>query len=148
MTRRFKRKGGRKFVMLDAYLLNSSAWNSLNVHAKVAYIELKRRYDGFNNGSIGLSCRELAATLNSSKDTAIRALDALAERGFIRKVRPSGFNIKNRRATEWRLTEYRCDVSGELPEKEFMRWMPEKKAQERHKDTQAHQKDSQPLKTA
>ena len=42
-------------------------------------------------------------------------------------MKRSGFNVKNRAATEWRLTEYQCDVTGQLATKDFMRWTPEEK---------------------
>jgi len=35
------------------------------------------------------------------------------------------FNVKHRLATEWRLTEFNCDVTHALPTKDFARWSPE-----------------------
>ena len=32
------------------------------------------------------------------------------------------FERRDRHATEWRLTEFQCDATGELATKEFMRW--------------------------
>lgn len=146
-SRRFKRKGQSKFIMIDGYIMRSAAWRALTPNEKVAYLELKWRYDGLNNGRIGLGCRELAESLQSSKDTAARALDGLVDKGFSRKVKPSGFNVKNRTATEWRLTEYRCDVTQEMATKDFTRWSPQNISQSHQKDAQAHQKDSRPPKS-
>lgn len=139
---RYKRKGKAKFLMIDGYIIRSAAWQALSPHDIATYLELKWRYDGLNNGRIGLGCRELAERLKSSKDTALRSLNNLVAKGFIAKSRPSGFNVKNRMATEWRLTEYSCDLSNHLPTKDFMRWPDENKTQARQKDAQAHQKDS------
>lgn len=141
---RFKRKGKSKFLMIEGYIMRSPAWRALTPNDKAAYLELKWRYDGLNNGRIGLGCRELAEAMQSSKDTARRSLESLMEKGFLAKAKPSGFNVKNRVATEWRLTEYNCDLSGHHATKDFMRWPTENKTQAHQKDAQAHQKDSRP----
>jgi hypothetical protein len=65
-----------------------------------------------------------ADALRIGKSTAARALAALEERGFVVATRKGHFDRKVKHASEWRLTEYVCDVSGELPTKEFMRWQP------------------------
>ena len=122
MSSRFKRKGKSKFLMLEGFMMRSAAWRALTPNERAAYIELKWRYDGLNNGRIGLGCRELAAALHSSRDTAVRALAGLQEKGFTFKAKASGFSVKTRTATEWRLTEYNCNVTGELATKDFMRW--------------------------
>lgn len=146
MTSRFKRKGKAKFIMIDGYVKRSAAWQALTPVERAAYIEVKWKYDGLNNGRIGLGCRELADELNMGKDTAVRALDGLVEKGFTAKAKASAFNVKNRAVTEWRLTEYRCDVTGELPTKDFMRWGKEKKPQSHPSDTQSHPSDTYPMK--
>ena len=112
------------FVALERYLLNSPAWKSLSLPARCAFIELGYLFDGSNNGRIALSARTLAERLSISRATATRALANLAGRGFIEAVRAGGFNIKSgvRRSTEWRLTSYRCDVTGAAPARVFMRW--------------------------
>jgi hypothetical protein len=120
-----KRKGKQKFIMIDSYVMRSQAWQAATPNERAAYLELKWRYDGRNNGSIGLGERELGQALHSSRETARRALSGLVDKGLVRKAKPSGFSVKNRTATEWRLTEYTCDVTGELPTKDFMRWCPE-----------------------
>ncbi len=128
MSNRNKRKGRAKFILLEGYVLRTEAWRSLTPADRSLYLALKWKYDGLNNGRIGLGCREAAELMGvSSKDTANRSFDNLQDRGFIRLSKPSGFMTKNRAAAEWRLTEYPCDVTGELPTKEFTRWVaPEK----------------------
>lgn len=142
MSNKFKRKGKQKFIMIEAYVKRCAAWRALTPIERSAYIEVKWRYDGLNNGRIGLGCRELADEINMSRNTADRALDVLAEKGFIVKSKASAFNVKNRAVTEWRLTEYKCDVTGELASKEFMRWEPAKKPQSHPRDTQSHPRDT------
>lgn len=128
MSGKYKRKFGKKFVMIDGYVMKSAAWAALTANDKAVYLALKWKYDGTNNGRLGMGCREAADAIGSaSKDTGKRSLDCLQEKGFISKRKNSGFNVKNRVAAEWRLTEYSCDVTGELPSKEFARWAPEEK---------------------
>lgn len=122
MSGRYKRKGGGKFVKIDGYVKRSAAWRALTPNDRCAYIEMKWRYDGFNNGRIGLGGRELARELGTSQMTALRSLGNLEKLGFVAKAKASGFNVKNRTATEWRLTEYKCDVTGAVASKDFMRW--------------------------
>ena len=128
MTSKYKRKGKQKFLMIEEYVMRSPAWRALTPNDRNAYLELKRRYDGLNNGRIGLGNRELADAMNVGRDTARRSLDNLTEKGFVTKAKASGFNTKHRAATEWRLTEYKCDVTGELPTKDFMRWQQKEKS--------------------
>jgi len=124
-TVRRKRHKSPPFVMLPKYMLKSASWASLPVTARAAFIQTALRYDGTNNGRIALAVRKLATELgNLSRPTAARALHHLLERGFIEVVKPSGFNIKGRVAAEYRLTLYRCDVSGDLASKAFMKWHP------------------------
>jgi hypothetical protein len=102
----------------------SEAWQDLNTVARCAYVELSRRYrgPGSNNGRIGYSVRELTTALRVSKATASRALNSLQTHGFIVAMKKGAFNWKVRHSTEWRLTEFPCDVTGALPTKEFARW--------------------------
>lgn len=131
--------------MIESYVKLSAAWKALTPIERNAYIEVKWRFDGFNNGRIGMGSRELADEIGMGRDTAARALNRLADIGFIAKQTPSAFNIKNRAVTEWRLTEYRCDVTGEMPTKDFMRWVPKNKTQSHPSDTQSHGSDCSPV---
>lgn len=122
--RRHNAKGrsqhGPPFVQLHLFMLDSLAWLQLTVYARSAYVELARRYNGSNNGSIGFSSRTLAERLRCSKDTAAKALRELEDAGFIDTVRFGTFVQKNRKASEYRLNAFRCDLSGHPPSKKFM----------------------------
>jgi DNA-binding Lrp family transcriptional regulator len=123
---RFRRKQGRKnsslpFVQLFKYMLHCPAWLALSATAKAAYVQLALRYDGVNNSMLALSVRVLAEELQCSKSTARRALIELEDAGFIATVKLGRFARRNRKASEYRLTTHRCDVTGELPTKKFMR---------------------------
>jgi hypothetical protein len=91
----------------------STAYHGLSVYARSALIELLDRYTGINNGMIGLGARELAAELNCSKNAAAKALGDLDDAGLARPTTPGVW--RGKRATEWALTFYPCNKTGELP---------------------------------
>jgi hypothetical protein len=122
----YQRKRGRKnklppFVMLPKWLLDSPAYAALSLKARAALVELLHVYDGFNNGTLGMSVRRLAERLGCSPDTAASALHELDDVGFVDTMTIGSFSRK-RLASEYRLTFHRCDISGALPSKRFMRW--------------------------
>jgi hypothetical protein len=105
-------------------MMATPAWKSLNGNQRAIYVEIAARYDGSNNGRIPYSVREAAQALHIGKATAARDLIVLEERGFIVVMVRGAFNVKLRLATEWRLTEFNCDVTGALPTKDFAKWSP------------------------
>lgn len=112
-----------RHVRLYHYMLHSKAWLSLSANARAIYIEIASRYAGVNNGRIPYAVRDAAAALRIGTATASRALTELQERGFLVPVTKGAFSFKKRHATEWRLTEFTCDVSNSaVPTKEFMKW--------------------------
>jgi hypothetical protein len=119
-----------RHVRLYHWVLGSEAWQSLNPNARAAYIELASKYagGGSNNGRIGCSVRQIANALHIGKATAQKALADLQERGFIVAMQKGAFNWKTGAATEWRLTEFTCDVTNELATKDFMKWQPRKQS--------------------
>jgi DNA-binding transcriptional MocR family regulator len=119
-ARKLGRSVGR-FVMLPEWLQKSEAWATLKPGPRALYIELKRRFDGGNNGAIFLSHRDAAQALNVNKDTVARWFADLQERGFITMTQgghlgPSGIG----QAAKWALQEEGLD--GRPPAKGFMSW--------------------------
>ncbi len=112
------------FIALERYMTASPAWKTLSLPGRCAYLEVLDLYNGKNNGTIALSARGLSDRLGISRATAARALYDLTARGFIEPTRIGGFNIKTgvRRATEWRLTRYNCNRTGEVATQKYMRW--------------------------
>jgi DNA-binding Lrp family transcriptional regulator len=68
-----------------------------------------------------VSVRTLARELNVSKSAVARQLIELEDAGFIETAKLGTFARRNRKASEYRLTTFQCDVTGELPTKKFMR---------------------------
>lgn len=117
-------KGPDRYVALTHWMMRTPAWQDLRPNSRCAYLEISRRYagPGSNNGRIPCSVREISEALHISKMTAMRALQDLQEHGFIALARRGAFSVKCRHATEWRLTEFGDDVTGELATKDFARW--------------------------
>ncbi|MBN9334915.1 helix-turn-helix domain-containing protein [Devosia sp.] len=116
-----------RHVRLYHWLLDTEAWLDLGPVPQAVYVRLVKRYGGpgSNNGMIPCSLLDLAQECRISKQTAMRALDALQDHGFIVRTTVGAFNMKHRHATEWLLTEFKDDRPGKglsLPSKDFARW--------------------------
>src|SRR4051794_16141018 len=114
----YRRKRGRKingppFVQLHYYLLDCEAWHRLSLCARAAYIEVARLYNGTNNGRLAMSVRRLAALIPCATDTASRALTELELAKFLDVTKTGSFRRRERHSSEYRLTAYRCDVTGQ-----------------------------------
>jgi len=131
MSRRNK-KNGPPFVQLFRWVTSSAAWKALSPTERALYLELRARFNGHNNGMIGLGCREAAESINVGRDTAHRAFGRLADLGFIEPTTLGRFSTTGRKATEWLLTEVPDDRTGHKASKAFMSWRgegaPKKKA--------------------
>ncbi len=116
------RNEAARFVMLNHWMLDCDAFSRLRPMARALLLELARRYNGVNNGMIGLGEREAVARLAIADRKAVRrAFAELEGAGFIAKTRAGGFNVKSpdaRRASEWRLTW--LPTADALPTKDFM----------------------------
>jgi DNA-binding transcriptional regulator YhcF (GntR family) len=127
-TKRRRRGQGPTFIQLFHWMVDLPVWHSLSPRAVVAYLELARRYNGNNNGTLHLSVRELARAWNWSRASAARAIEELVDKGFTEITRDSGFNLKDRKrqATEYRLTVLFCDLTRQPASKTFTKWKPER----------------------
>jgi hypothetical protein len=93
---------------------------------RALYIELKRRFNGSNNGEIYLSHRDAANALNVHRNTVGPWFRELEQRGFINlavapRLGPSGIGT----ASIWALAELPTP-DGKPATKGFMRWCPKK----------------------
>ena len=123
---RMNRKGRskyNKFVMLRYDMMDSLAYRSLSPAARCVWQEIRRRYNGFNNGDIPLSCREAGEFVGIGKDTACRAFYELMGRGFVKIGQDNAFNVKTRFSRRWILTDYPRE--GRPPSNEWRKWDPE-----------------------
>jgi hypothetical protein len=117
MRRRGKSRA--RFLSLHHRILRSHAWHMLTPLQRAGYIEIAQLYDGSNNGRLATSARRLAAVLPCAKNSDV--LRALEDAGFIETVKVGKYTKKEeeRLAAEYRLTDHRCDVTGELPSRRY-----------------------------
>ena len=109
-----KRTSERKdrYFQVHYYMVVTEAWRALSAPARAVYIQMGSRYSGSNNGRIAFSVREAAAECNIATNTAARVFKELIALGFIEETRHGGLSRKTRMASEWRLTAFRCDLTG------------------------------------
>jgi hypothetical protein len=125
--RRLNKRLDAPHVRLYRWIMDSPAYLSLSCQARAVLLEIARGHDGTNNGRLGLSIRRASERCNIARGTAARALVELQERGFIECMTKGAFSRKAPHASEWRLTWWGCDVTGELPSKKFMSWAAKNK---------------------
>lgn len=113
------------FAMVPKHVMDSAAYVATSAVGCAVLFELARLYHGHNNGRLGLSCREAAARIGCSKDTAMRAFHELQEHGLIEPATKGHFSVKaTPMASTWRLTWRKCDRANTLPTNTFERWKP------------------------
>jgi DNA-binding transcriptional MocR family regulator len=125
MAKQYKRhKKGRagQHVQLPEWLQASEAWATMKPGPRALYVELKRRFNGSNNGVIYLSHRDAAKALNVHRNTVGGYFLELEQRGFIRlkvapHLGPSGIG----EASVWALEELPTQ-DGRPAGKAFIRW--------------------------
>lgn len=125
MTKSYKRhKRGSigRHVQILEWLQASEAWATMKPGPRALYIELKRRFNGSNNGQIFLSHRDAAKALNVHRNTVGAMFKELEQRGFIRlaiapHLGPCGIG----KAAVWALEEL-ATQDGKPAGKAFMRW--------------------------
>ncbi len=122
MNRKGRSKTGGKFVKLGDGLAASPAFRSLSGPAVKYYIELRRRYNGSNNGDLSLSLDEAKRLLHMGKATAGRARQELQDKGLIRMTKCGGFH--QRLAATWALTDER--TINRQPSYAYKEWSPSK----------------------
>ena len=121
-NRRRGKNGSKQFAKLDHVVLNTKAYADLTPVARALYVEIKKKYNGSNNGYIGFGVREAGEAIKRSRSTASRGFKELIEHGFIVVQTPSSFGQK-RLTQEWYLTEYRNDRTSSLPSRDFKGWI-------------------------
>ena len=104
-----RKRGSPKFVMISHSMADTAAWRKLKPAPRALYLEIKRRYNGYNNGSVLLSHRDAAKSLNSNYNSVGSWFRKLEKHGFIvcmqkHHLGPSGVG----QTSHWRLTEYDC----------------------------------------
>lgn len=125
MSRRGYKQGKRgagRHVQLPEYLQATEAWRTMAGYSKLLYIELKRRFNGSNNGRIVLSHREAAYYLNIHRNSVGKCYKELEERGFIKMIVPPHLGPEGVGQAAWWALQELPTVDGKAATKGFMSW--------------------------
>lgn len=119
------RSNNTRYVKIDHYIMKSKAWQALTPRDIMIWLILCYKYNGVNNGRIGLSIRDAASRGKMSQNSAGKSINKLISLGFIKKRREGSFAQKQPLASEFELTH--VSYKDNSASKEFTRWKPEKK---------------------
>ncbi len=90
MSKRHGKHKGPPFVMLERGMLNSPEWKGLSRTAMIAYIYIKKNYNGSNNGEISLKYTDLVGIMAPATISA--ALKELKAKEWIDKTQHGGLH--------------------------------------------------------
>jgi hypothetical protein len=109
------------FLMLRHDIIHSKAWYALKPAERAVLIQIWQRlsHNRENNGQIGIGQQQLANECNIKRDTVAKALSRLETIGFIECVTKGSFTFKKKHVSEYRLTFYKCFITGQLPTNEW-----------------------------
>jgi hypothetical protein len=113
-----------RHVRIYHAMMQTPAWRALSPKGRAAYVEMSMRYGGpgSNNGRIPYSSRELEQNLKVGRKTALRTFAELQSHGFIVMTKKGRYGAKRSYASEWRLTEFACDLTGAQPTHDYRQW--------------------------
>ena len=120
---------GEGLIGLPKCVKHSEAYRSLDLYARAVLIEILDRFNGYNNGQIGCSYREIAEGLGNKNFTRIaRAVADCMERGLLDIAHEAVW--KERHSRQYRLTWI---MSGKPPftakaTNEYLGWSEKKAA--------------------
>jgi hypothetical protein len=108
-------KRGERFLMIPNNLLTHPKWIQHDTSTRVIFIDVCKRYNGTNNGTIGYGCAAGAKAANVSPATANRKLNELWRSGLLKLRKEGAFHIKDRQrqTREWEIAIYA--VAGRRP---------------------------------
>lgn len=114
------------YLAIPYALCESDAYRTASLREKAVLAAIQRKFNGWNNGRIGVSMDEIAHFIGSANHAANKvAIGGLIERGLlaIEKIHPKG----SRKSTEYRLTYASTgDHKGKVPAtQEYLHWKPD-----------------------
>lgn len=143
-----RKRGGGRHVQLHEWVQASEAWATMPPGPRALYVELKRRFNGSNNGEIYLSHRDAAKALNVHRNTVGGWFETLRQRGFIYlatapHLGPTGVG----KASKWRLEELPTP-DGKPATKSFMQWREKQNPRTKNRTPRHKKQDTGPNKPA
>jgi hypothetical protein len=119
MARATNRRDGAHARIYSEWL-SLPAWRNLSPTAVKLLVEILGRYRPGDNGRLPLSARLAGEYLNASKATGARALRELDDNGWIRPMRLARFADRKGTATDYKLTMFTDDETGEMATREYL----------------------------
>ena len=120
------KKGDGRHVQLQEWFQGTEAWASLKPGPRALYVELKRCFNGSNNGRIFLSYRDAAEALNVHRNTVGPWFKELQRRGLIRMEKGAHLGTDGHgKAAQWALCEMSTSC-GRPPDHSFRQWTESK----------------------
>lgn len=104
-------KGNGRFLALPHHILHSTAYLGLSCAARAVLIEIAAIYNGSNNGMLVAGVRWLSERCNIGRDTVSRVIQELEDAKLIETVEKGSFRLHQRKASEFRITWAKCNVS-------------------------------------
>ena len=128
MTKR-KKSSGPRFVALYEWEMKLPAYRLMSVYGRALLMEFRMAYTGYNNGDIVMSIRQAAKLLQCNKDTALKYLVELQDKGWVCQMTKGHFSQKtDKTASTWRITNQPIGHGVEIPAtKEYAKWAPPQK---------------------
>ncbi|WP_169543381.1 helix-turn-helix domain-containing protein [Sneathiella aquimaris] len=114
------RNANPQFIPVPYSMAQSEAFRSLKPVSVKVWLELRSRFNGFNNGEVHLSYRQAAKCLGVGRSSVQTAFYELEERGFIELMKIG--HMMGRKATLWRITDQGCN--GKQATNDWRNWKP------------------------
>jgi len=115
-----KHKSNGQFIKLPHSIVESDAWKDCPASARLVYIAVIWAYNGTNNGSIPLSCRQAAKFAKVTPNTAATALRMLELVGLIECTQKTTFQNGKRLARQYALTH--LPVGNKVATQKYKSW--------------------------
>jgi len=112
---------GGSWAGIPKCLIDSPAYRDLSLHARAVLVEIVARMNGYNNGEIAVSRRELVAALGCTPRYIGFAITELVEHGMIDV--PFEGQWKARQSRQYRLT-FVSTKSDRPATNDYLRWTP------------------------
>lgn len=114
---------GEGFAGIPKCVIASPAYRSLSLHARAVLVELVARMNGYNNGAIAVSQRELVEALGCTSRKIVSAVTELLEHGMLDVLAEGQW--KARLARQYRLTFISTKTAHAT--EEYRQWTPRPK---------------------
>ena len=115
------RNDSEQYLSIPYSMAHTPAFRSLGGAALKVWVELRSRYNGYNNGDLSLSLDEGARLLFIAKATVQRAFIELETKGFIKMIKRGQWY--GRMATTWAITDR--SYQGHLATRDWKNWRPD-----------------------